>query len=321
MTTNRINDESLDSILDRQGVLVLDGGLATELEARGETLDDALWSARLLVERPQLIRDVHLEYLRAGADCVASASYQATREGFGRLGINADRADDLLRLSVALAIEARDEFWSDPANRAGRLRPLVAASVGPYGAYLADGSEYDGNYGLSVDELMEFHRPRLAVLASSGPDLLAFETIPAVREAIALAALLNEGDGPPAWLSFSCRDARHICDGSLLRDAIAGLEECPRLVAVGVNCTAPRFVANLLREASGVTGKPLVAYPNSGEGWDAASKQWLPGGQESTPAEGCATWMEEGAKVVGGCCRTRPSDIRALRTGLFGAPA
>ena len=302
--------------LDRQPVLILDGGLATELEARGEDLDDPLWSAKVLVERPELLRQVHREYLFAGADCVASASYQATFEGLAERGFSPERAAALLRTSVDLAVEARDEFWSDAAHRGNRLRPLVAASVGPYGAYLADGSEFRGDYDLDLDALAEFHRERLGVLSASGADLLAFETVPSRIEALALARLLDGTTGPPAWMSFSCRDGRCISDGTSLREVVAEIESCERLVAVGVNCTAPRHVSSLLRSVGGSTTKLLVAYPNSGERYDVEGKAWRPGDHGVEPEEACREWLDLGARLIGGCCRTSPTTIRSIRRRL-----
>ena len=166
------------SILDHQPALIIDGALATELERRGYDLKDELWSAKILIEQPQAIKQLHYDYFKAGADCVITASYQATVEGFMKKGLNEEQAIDLIKKAVRLAIEARDEFWSDQANRRGRLKPFVAASVGPYGAFLADGSEYRGNYGLTEKELMDFHRPRMKALIEAGADMLACETIP-----------------------------------------------------------------------------------------------------------------------------------------------
>ena len=307
----------LSRLLARQGTLILDGGLATELERQGADLDNALWSARLLLDRPELIRQVHLDYLRAGADCIVTASYQASLEGFARRGLDAEGAESLLRLSVTLAREARRAFWRLPRSRDGRSKPLVAASVGPYGAALADGSEYRGDYGLTIDELEAFHRRRFQVLAASGADLLAIETIPSHREALALVRLLEADDGIEAWMSFSCRDRRSLCDGTPLARVVAEIESCSRLVAVGVNCTAPAFVDELLGEAAKVTRKPLVAYPNTGEGYDAATRSWLPALASVDLERACVEWRRAGAALIGGCCRTRPEDIAALRRALL----
>ena len=303
----------------------MDGGLATELEARGFDLADELWSARLLMTRPDAIGRLHHDYLAAGADCVISASYQATIEGFARRGIGRDAAEELLRFSVDLALEARDTFWSRTANRRGRLKPLVAASVGPYGAFLADGSEYTGAYGLEEEEaaaedaLVAFHRRRLEILAASGADLLACETIPCRSEALAFARLLDEIPGPPAWLSFCCRDARHLGDGSELAAIVDVLDSCERIVAIGVNCTAPCHVPGLIACLRDATTKPVAVYPNSGETWDGVSKRWVDRSRPIDFGAASGVWYQAGARLIGGCCRTGPRDVREIRASLAAA--
>ncbi len=197
--------DPLRNFLAKRPFIVLDGALATELERRGMDLNDPLWSAKCLIERPELIRAVHLDYFRAGADIATTATYQATFEAFGRRGLTREAAAQLMQGAVALAAAARDEFWAAESNRPGRLRPLVAASIGPYGAMLADGSEYRGRYALDTQALADFHEPRLRTLAEAGADLLAFETIPCLREAMVLARLLQDFPDLTAWLSFSCR--------------------------------------------------------------------------------------------------------------------
>jgi len=304
--------------LDRQGFMVLDGGLATELEGRGCVLDDRLWSARLLIDQPGLIREVHLDYLHAGADCIISASYQATIEGFKTSGLDEDDARELLRRSVDLAQEARDVFWAATENQQDRIRPLVAASVGPYGAYLADGSEFRGDYDLSEDQLVEFHQNRWQVLAGAGADLLACETLPALSESRALRRLLEATPGQPAWFSFSCRDSTHLSDGSPRAEAVLELDDCKQIVAIGINCTAPHHIAGLVQIVRCVTSKPIVVYPNSGEGWDTASKSWIPADEEAPSlSSSCRAWHDLGAQLIGGCCRTGPQDIRQVRRALF----
>ncbi|MEM7351041.1 MAG: homocysteine S-methyltransferase [Acidobacteriota bacterium] len=312
----------LQPFLGRQGVVLLDGGLATELEARGYDLADELWSARLLIENPAAIVEVHRDYLAAGADCLTAASYQATLEGLARRGLGERQAEALLRRSVHLATAVRDDFWSDPAHRPGRLRPLVAASIGPYGAYLANGAEYTGDYDLDEDGLVAFHRRRLAILADAGADLLACETIPSRREARALRRLLEAPVGggaslPGAWISFSCRDDRHLADGSDLAATVAEIEACERLLAVGVNCTMPRFVAGLVDRLRGVTDKPIVVYPNAGEVYDAEAKRWLESAEAVDLATAAVDWQARGARLIGGCCRTGPEQIRRLRARLL----
>ncbi len=291
--------------------------MASELERRGCNLNDALWSARVLIEQPQLIRDVHYDYFMAGADVATTASYQASFPGFAKRGLSEEESARLMRLSIELAQAARDAFWADEQHRVGRIKPLVAASVGPYGAMLADGSEYRGNYGLSEQQLMDFHRPRIAALLVAGPDLLACETIPCQVEAVAIARLLQqEFPHAAAWISFSCRDDANLSEGTPLAEAIAALEPFQQVVAVGVNCTAPRHIAPLLQAAAKASGKRLLTYPNSGEAYDPVTKTWHGSSDPQAFAEAARQWRAAGASCIGGCCRTTPEDIRALSAWL-----
>ncbi|KPJ88769.1 MAG: homocysteine methyltransferase, partial [Gemmatimonas sp. SG8_17] len=264
----------ISHIVEQQGFVVLDGGLATELEARGADLEHELWSANVLLEDQDLIRAVYHDYLLAGADVIVSASYQATIPGLMRHGLGEADAIELLRQSVQLALEARRRFWDDPSNRVGRVLPQVAASVGPYGAYLADGSEYTGDYGLDENGLYEFHRRRWHLLAGAGADFIACETIPSRSEARAIVRLLSEKPDRPVWISFNCRDQTHIADGSSLAEVARELTDVEQVVAIGVNCTPPSMVSGLIQCLTSVTDKPIVVYPNSGEGWDAERKVW-----------------------------------------------
>jgi homocysteine S-methyltransferase len=220
------------------------------------------------------------------------------------------QAGDVLRLSVRLAQEAREQFWSPRDEETQRLYPLVAASVGCYGASLHDGSEYRGDYGLSVHALMDWHRPRFEILATSGADLLACETIPSVVEAEALVGLLEETPWLPAWLSFSCRDERHLYDGTLFAEAVRLANACDGILAVGVNCTPPRFVKGLLESVASHTSKPLLAYPNSGEVWDAG--RWGASPDSTNWSAAAQEWHRAGARLIGGCCRTTPATIREI---------
>ena len=301
-----------DAFFAHRQLLILDGALGTELQRRGADLNDPLWSAALLIQQPELIRQVHLDYFVAGADVATTASYQATFESFMQRGMSHAEAATLMASAVRLAVEARDAFWDVPANRTGRVRPLVAASVGPYGAMLADGSEYRGNYGLTEAQLMDFHRPRMQVLCATGADLLACETVPSLAEARALARLLEEFAGASAWISFSCRDALHNSQGELLSDCVAALDGYAQVVAVGVNCTAPQHIDSLVTQASAHTKKPVLVYPNSGEHYDATHKQWSGNPSASHFAEQARGWHARGARLIGGCCRTSPDDIAAV---------
>jgi homocysteine S-methyltransferase len=302
----------LQPFLEGQGFAVLDGGLATELEKRGADLDHFLWSARLLAESPGLIRQVHHDYLVAGADIIATATYQASFGGFARAGFDQEQAEELMRLSVDLAMQAREHFWSAEQHRAGRLLPLVAASIGPYGACLHDGSEYHGNYGIGRRALRDFHRARLDLLAETQADLLAFETIPSLQEAAVLVELMGEYPGKLAWLSFSCRDGARVSHGEDFAECATLADGSEQIVAVGINCTPPQYVSALLESANHLQ-TPLVVYPNSGEHWISEENRWA--------GQGCAIfpvheWYECGARLLGGCCRTGPDDIRGIRTEL-----
>jgi homocysteine S-methyltransferase len=290
-------------------VLITDGGLATELEARGHDLSDDLWSARLLVDAPDEIKAAHLAFFRAGAVIATTASYQASFDGFEARGIGRDDAVRLLRRSVELGQAARDEMADD-----GRER-WVAASVGPYGAALADGSEYRGRYGLSVAELAAWHRRRVEVLADAGPDVLALETIPDLDEAEALMTVVA-GIGIPVWLTYSI-DGDRTRAGQPLAEAFALAREVPEVVAVGVNCCAPSDVSAAIATAGVVTGKPVIVYPNSGEGWDAQRRTWV--GRSQHSAQQARQWVADGARIVGGCCRVNSDDIGNIARAVAGA--
>jgi homocysteine S-methyltransferase len=283
--------------------LIADGGLATELEARGHDLSDALWSARLLVDDPQEITAVHAAFFRAGAMIATTASYQASFDAFAANGIGRDDTARLLRRSVELAKTARDEV--------GVAGGQVAASVGPYGAALADGSEYRGRYGLSVAQLEHWHRPRLEVLAEAGADVLALETIPDIDEAEALVNLVRSL-GVQAWLSYTI-DGTRTRAGQPLADAFAVTAGVPEIVAVGVNCCAPDDVLPAIGPAR-ETGKPVIVYPNSGECWDGGRRAWV--GTSRFSSRLAVQWVAAGARVVGGCCRVRPADIAELAAAL-----
>jgi len=307
--------DPIATILQKHPAIILDGALATELERRGADLKDPLWSAKVLLETPDLIRQVHLDYYRAGADCAITASYQATVEGLARRGMSEADALALIQKSVQLAVEARDIFWAENTDP-NRPRPFVAASVGPYGAYLADGSEYSGDYGLSEEQLMDFHRPRMAALVAAGTDILACETIPCLVEAHALVHLLDEFPDMSAWISFSAKDEAHICHGERMDECAAYLDGVPQVASIGINCSAPRHISGLVRAAASATRKPILVYPNSGETYDVTTHTWL--GETDCDAFGAqaADWYTAGAHIIGGCCRTTPDHIRAVAAEL-----
>ncbi len=302
--------------LEKQGVLILDGGLATELENMGYDLNHPLWSARLLASHPEAIRAVHLAYLEAGADCIVSSGYQASIPGFMAAGMSKEKAKSLLQLTVTLACEARDEYMAAHKDQI-TLRPLVAAGIGPYGAYLANGAEYHGNYGISKQKLLDFHKPRWETFAGSAADLIACETIPSMEEAEVMLDLIRETPGAFAWISFSCKDDRHISDGTPLVECAKLLKDCNQVIAIGINCTPPRYIASLIEQIRKVASSiPVVVYPNSGETYDAASHSWTGQTDSLDFGKAACDWMLQGAGLIGGCCRTGPDHIRAIRKNL-----
>jgi homocysteine S-methyltransferase len=299
MTARRIRSSigevGLPDLLAGDAAVLLDGGLATELEARGHDLSDARWSARLLEDDPEAIVAVHRAYLAAGAQILITASYQATDP-------------ELLRRSVELA-------------RAAGPDAVVAASVGPYGAILAGGQEYTGDYGAATPaEVEAFHERRLRALLAAGPDCVACETIPRADEAAALARVLDRLGAPPAWISFACRDGARTAHGEPIEAAVAAAAQSARVVAVGVNCTAPEHVGALLARMRAVTTLPLVAYPNSGRAWDAAARRWSAADAAELPGSAVRAWVDAGARLVGGCCGVGPEAIRTLGRTLAGGP-
>jgi homocysteine S-methyltransferase len=306
-----------DRLGDRaQGPLILDGGLASELERRGHEVSGPLWSARVLQDEPGAVREVHLAYFDAGAEVATSASYQATYPGYAAAGTSPRETTTLLRRSVEIADQARREAAArdEAAGRPVRRR-WVAASVGPYGAMLADGSEYRGDYGRTVRELQEFHRPRLEVLAEAcadvGDAVLACETVPSLREVEALAAEVSRL-GVPAWLSVTPAGDR-LRTGEPLEAAFAVTADVPEFVAVGVNCCDPADVDAGIATAV-AAGRPVIAYPNTGEGWDAVARAWT--GRPTLDPEAAQRWRTAGARALGGCCRVGPALLREIALGV-----
>lgn len=278
--------------------MIIDGGLSNALADRGHVLADDLWTARLLRDAPEEIVAVHRAYFDAGAQVATTASYQASVPGFVAAGLSEEEAERLIVRSVELAREAAVGY---PGAR-------VAASIGPYGAVLGDGSEYRGRYGLTATQLRDFHRPRIELLLSAGPDLLAVETIPDVDEAEVLAGLLDEYK-TLAWLSYTVADGLTRA-GQPLEDAFAVAAGIDSIIAAGVNCCAPADVLNAVEIAFAVSDKPAIAYPNAGETWDADHHQWV--GTSTYDLALVPSWRAAGVVHLGGCCRIGPEMIRQL---------
>lgn len=296
------------SQFDLSRLHVLDGGMATELDRRGCDISGPLWSARVLDEDPESIRQVHLDYLRAGADCISTASYQVSAMGYAELGRPREDAARALRRSVEIAEQARAEY-----RRESDRPVLIAASLGPYGAALHNGAEFHGRYDVGFDQLIAFHAERLAVVAETSIGLITLETIPSLEEARAILAALARFPRLRAWLSFTCRDGEHVAHGETLVDCAALLDVSEQAVAMGVNCTHPQFVASLIAAAKSATSKPIFVYPNSGETWDAENRRWTGKSDVEEYGAHATMWFAVGAQAVGGCCRTTPEHIRAVR--------
>ena len=301
------NTEQAGALL--RAIRVLDGGMASELEFLGASLDGPLWSAQVLEDAPEKIVAVHRAYLEAGAECLLTAGYQVSRMGYAEIGLPPGQADAALLRAVELARTAAAEF--------PQRRVVVAASLGPYGAALHNGAEYHGNYDCTFAQLVQFHRERIAVLAaatgrSATPDLLAFETLPSLEEARAIGEALVPWPNLAAWFSFTCKDAQHVAHGEPLSECAAAVAKFPQTVAIGVNCTQPALLPALIANLRAATEKPIVVYPNSGEGWNPEARSWTGTSAAARFGAMAADWFALGAQLVGGCCRTRPAHIRQV---------
>lgn len=306
---------SLTEIIDRQGYVVLDGSMGTGLAEKGFELNTALWTAGALVTAPELVRQVHLDYLKGGADCGITDSYQATVPGFMAQGYGRQEAEDYIALSVRLMRETGEQWWQEEGKAQGRPHPVTAGAAGPYGAYLADGSEYTGAYEISEEELRAFHRERMEILWKAGADILAIETIPSRREG-EIMAQEAEKIGAKAWVTFSCRNGERTNKGDLLGEAAAAVDKIRSVEAIGVNCTHPKYITQCIRQIREATGKPIIVYPNSGEEYDAKEKRWTGIRYGKTLGEYAPEWYREGARIIGGCCQTLSRQIRDIARSL-----
>lgn len=299
----------LNAFLNSDQTLIIDGGLSNVLESQGCDLNHKLWTAQFLDQNPHAIEEAHVAYLKSGAQCITTASYQASIPGLMSIGYDHRQAKLIILKSVQLAERAIER-----ALDAGLIkeRPFIAASIGPYGAYLADGSEYRGNYGVSDVVLRDFHVERIKILDQSNADILACETIPDLQETRILSDLLKTVD-KPAWISFSCKDEQHVNDGSKINECVSLLRNHPKVFAVGANCTNPSYISRLIQNlhASGWDRK-IIAYPNSGEVYDPLSKTWYGSSDPDHFVEMSKEWLKMGLDLLGGCCRIGPYHIERI---------
>jgi homocysteine S-methyltransferase len=303
--------EPFESLVQDKEIIILDGALGTQLEARGANLKNGLWSASLLKTHPELIKEVHIDYLKAGADIISTAGYQASLPAFIKNKYKKEEGLELIHRSVKIAVQARDEFRILYPQI--RKRPLIAASMGPYGAYLADGSEYHGNYGIDKQELLKFHTQGLEILGDTEADMIAFETIPSLLEAQAIIEALSYFPKIHAWISFSCQNESLVSHGESIEECIREIQISKQLVAMGINCTSPEYIEILIRKIRPLTQKWIMAYPNKGDIYDPNQKEWSNRPQSLHFKELSQKWFEAGARIIGGCCGTTPENIQEIQ--------
>ena len=314
-----LSTSELATLLADGKSLVIDGALATELETRGHDLSHALWSGKTLIEDPDCIRQVHLDYFLAGADIAITASYQASIIGLQQhLSLSGTEAKHLVKLSATLAQKAREQAYESGVPRTRKL--LVAGSVGPYGAYLADGSEYRGDYTCTAEEFKAFHRPRITALLDAGVDFLGIETIPSFNEVRALLELLHsEFPTATAWLGCTLKDASHISDGTPLSEVLSFVSQySDQTLAFGINCVPPSTALASLQHMRSLTAMPLLCYPNSGETYVPSEHVWTGDKSGREIRESSLQFRAAGASLIGGCCRTTPEDIKNIALVLNG---
>lgn len=309
---NRVGEifEPFEALMKIKGIIILDGALGTQLEVKGANIKNGLWSASLLKTHPNLIKEVHLDYLESGSDIITTAGYQASLPAFIKNGYSEEEGRYLIGKSVEIALEARKLFLNSHPELI--RKPLVAASIGPYGAFLADGSEYHGNYDMRYQELLDFHIQNIELIRYSQADLLAFETIPSLEEGLAIVEALKNFPELKAWISFSCRNEEEVSHGEKLGECVKAIQTSDQIIALGINCTKPQYVEALIPPMVLNTSKWIMVYPNKGEDYDAETKHWSGDPKNFDFTENAIKWYKAGARILGGCCGTGPENIREL---------
>ena len=288
--------------------VVLDGAMSTPLERLGADTNNDLWTAKALIDNEELVYEVHKMYFEAGADLIITDTYQANVQAFEKVGYSEKEARNLIKKAVKIAQKARDDY----KNKTGKHN-YIAGTIGPYGAYLANGSEYRGDYELSTKEYQQFHLPRIEELATTGVDILAIETQPKLDEVLAILELLKEKyPQQKVYVSYTLSDDDTISDGTPLPRAIHALEDYSQVIAVGINCVKLELVEPALKNMKEITDKHLIVYPNSSAVYDPKSKTWSQPKTSATFEELIPNWYEAGARIIGGCCTTGPKEIKAV---------
>ncbi|PAY54418.1 homocysteine S-methyltransferase [Ligilactobacillus salivarius] len=288
--------------------VVLDGAMSTPLERLGADTNNDLWTAKALIDNEELVYEVHKMYFEAGADLIITDTYQANVQAFEKVGYSEKEARNLIKKAVKIAQKARDDY----ENKTGKHN-YIAGTIGPYGAYLANGSEYRGDYELSTKEYQQFHLPRIEELATTGVDILAIETQPKLDEVLAILELLKEKyPQQKLYVSYTLSDDDTISDGTPLPRAIHALEDYLQVIAVGINCVKLELVEPALKNMKEITDKHLIVYPNSSAVYDPKSKTWSQPKTSATFEELIPNWYEAGARIIGGCCTTGPKEIKTV---------
>ena len=288
--------------------VVLDGAMSTPLERLGADTNNDLWTAKALIDNEELVYEVHKMYFEAGADLIITDTYQANVQAFEKVGYSEKEARNLIKKAVKIAQKARDDY----ENRTGKHN-YIAGTIGPYGAYLANGSEYRGDYELSTKEYQQVHLPRIEELVNAEVDILAIETQPKLDEVLAILELLKEKyPQQKVYVSYTLSDDDTISDGTPLPRAIHALEDYSQVIAVGINCVKLELVEPALKNMKEITDKHLIVYPNSSAVYDPKSKTWSQPKTSATFEELIPNWYEAGARIIGGCCTTGPKEIKAV---------
>ena len=291
--------------------IVLDGAMSDELERQGVQTNNKLWTATALIDQLDKVYQAHMDYFNAGAELIITDTYQANVQAFEKAGYSKTEAEQFIRNAVKIAKKARDDFEKQTGKH-----NYVAGTIGAYGAYLADGSEYRGDYQLTSDEYLAFHLPRLKLVLAEKPDLIALETQPKLAEPVTVLDWLKEQRQIPVYVSFTLKDAKHLSDGTPIAEAVKKISQYQQVFAIGINCVSPTIVQDALSEFSQYTKKPLVVYPNLGASYDPQIKQWRKFTNDFNFEELTKSWYQAGARLIGGCCTTGPKEINQIKQAI-----